>query len=165
MFSRWCGYEGISSHYIETKRGNVLNTNGEIIGFHNGAIFYTIGERHGFTITKKGPNDPRFFVISKDLEKNIITVAGNDNLEARENIKEVFIKDLHFISGKEPALPFSCEVRIRYRQERQKCEILKENNFYKITFEKPQIGVASGQSAVFYFEEVCLGGGIMEKIL
>ena len=85
------------SHYLKTKKGNVLNNKGEIIGIHEGAIFYTIGERHGFTITKKSPTDPRYFVISKDIKKNTITVSDkNNHSDEIYNIKKIVVKNLHF---------------------------------------------------------------------
>ncbi len=153
-------------HFIETKKGDVLNSKGEVVGIHDGALFYTIGQRHGFTITKKTPNDPSFFVVSKDLEKNTITVADKENqLDLVFNTKEIFIKDIHFIDGVEPEFPLNCQVRIRYRQEKQNCKVEKLELGYKISFEKPQNGVAKGQSAVFYQGEKCLGGGIMETII
>ncbi len=69
------------SHYIESKVGNVLNTSGEVIGTHNGAVFFTIGERHGFTITKKSPKDGAYFVVSKDVTNNTITVEHRDEVD------------------------------------------------------------------------------------
>lgn len=155
------------THYIKTKPGNVLNTEGKIIGHHNGAILYTIGERHGFTIMEKTPNDPRYFVVSKDLGKNTITVA---NKETNQNVvystKEVIISDMHWISGTKANLPLKTSVRIRYRQDKQKCTVSqdKSSGDYHIVFDKPQNGVAIGQSAVLYDREVCLGGGIIEKV-
>ena len=56
-------------HYIKEKKGRVLNERGEEIGFHNGAVFHTLGERHGFTITKKNPNDGAYYVVGKDVKK------------------------------------------------------------------------------------------------
>ena len=159
------------SHYIKTKKGDVLKTNGEVIGFHDGAILYTIGERHGFTITKKSPNDPRYFVVAKDLEKNTITVANKESeSEAVFSTKEVVIKDLHLISptpgvwetSRRVSEKFS--VRIRYRQEKQKCSIEKESDGWHILFNEPQNGVAPGQSAVLYDNDVCLGGGVIDAV-
>ncbi|MEN9524048.1 MAG: hypothetical protein RL536_117, partial [Candidatus Parcubacteria bacterium] len=63
------------SHYIQQKKGNVLDVNGKIIGEHNGAFLFTIGERHGFTITKKTPNDGALFAVSKNVLNNTITVS------------------------------------------------------------------------------------------
>jgi tRNA-specific 2-thiouridylase len=63
------------SHYIPSQRGDVLNESGEVIGYHDGALFFTMGERHGFIITKKGTDDVPLYVIDKNVEKNTITVA------------------------------------------------------------------------------------------
>lgn len=152
------------SHYIETKNGNVLNTSGEIIGTHDGAVFLTIGQRHGFSITKKTSDEPRYFVVSKDLENNTITVANKeDGKDEVFSTKEIFISNLHFIAG-EPVLPLKTSVRIRYRQEKQECIVNRAEGGYSVTFSEPQNGVAIGQSAVFYEGLVCLGGGIIEKV-
>ena len=66
-------------HYIEEKNGDVLNENGDIIGYHEGVIFYTLGERHGFVITKKSPNDGAYYVVGKDVKKNILYVSQDKN--------------------------------------------------------------------------------------
>src|SRR3989344_2701458 len=158
------------SHYIQPKRGDVLNTKGEVVGFHDGAMFYTIGERHGFTITKKSPEDPRFFVVSKDLEKNTITVASKESeSEKINNTKEIMVKDLHIISpmsdiGEYGSPTSKLGVRIRYRQEKQECVLEKRSDGYHIVFDVPQSAVPVGQSAVLYDGEICLGGGIIEEI-
>lgn len=156
--------EEFLTHYIKTEDGNVLNTKGEIVGTHKGAILYTIGQRHGFTITKKSSNDPRFFIISKDLDKNTITVADKE-LEKGSVFatKEIFLPKMHFVSGTEPALPLKTTVRIRYRQEKQSCLLEKRNDGIYIVFDEPQNGIAIGQSAVLYQSDICLGGGIIER--
>ncbi len=152
------------SHFIETKRGDVLNTEGEVIGFHDGSQFLTIGQRHGFTITKKTPEDPRYFIVSKDLEKNTITVASKElETNALNNIRSIHINNFNFISGTEPVFPHRTSVRIRYRQEKITCTVVKQENKYIVTFELPQNAIAVGQSAVFYDGDACLGGGIIEK--
>ncbi|MFH1608481.1 MAG: tRNA methyl transferase PRC-barrel domain-containing protein, partial [Patescibacteria group bacterium] len=78
-------------HYIKEKRGKVMlahqslgdggNEKEEVIGFHNGAVFYTLGERHGFTITKKKSDSKPFYVVKKDVKKNILYVSQNRNLK------------------------------------------------------------------------------------
>ncbi len=153
------------SHFINTEEGKVLNTKGEIVGTHVGAIFYTIGQRHGFNLSKKTENDPRFFVVSKDLGKNTITVASKEEENDEVySIKEILVTNIHFI-GTEPKLPLETSVRIRYRQEKQKCILDKTREGYRIKFDDPQSGIAVGQSAVLYEGERCLGGGIIEKVM
>ncbi len=151
------------SHYIDLKQGDVLNTKGQVVGTHDGALFYTIGQRHGFNITKKTTHDPRFFVVSKNIEKNTITIADKDSeKEVILSTKEIILKNIHFISGTEPMFPIEISVRIRYHQEKQKCTIYKKTTGYHIVFEAPQSGIAVGQSAVLYNGEMCLGGGIID---
>ncbi len=154
------------SHYIKTVPGRVLNTKGEVVGEHEGSIFYTIGQRHGFLIIKKTPDEPRYFVVSKDLGKNTITVASKENeKEVVYSTKEIILNNIHFVSEKSPTYPLKTTVRIRYRQEKQACIVQKEKNGYKVVFDNVQNGIAVGQSPVFYNGETCLGGGIIEKIL
>ncbi len=153
------------SHYIEIKKGDVLNVSGEIIGHHDGAMFLTIGQRHGFTVTKKTANDPRYFIVAKDILNNTITVASKENeSESVYSVKQILIRDLHLISDSSISFPYSTSVRIRYRQEKQECTINKTEEGYSVQFMHPQNGVAIGQSTVFYDGEKCLGGGIIEKI-
>ncbi len=152
------------SHYIKTEKGNVLNTGGEIIGEHPGAIFFAIGQRHGFNITKKSPDDPRYFVVSKSVRENTITVATRENEEISPySTKEMFTKNLHLISGQKPKFPLETMARIRYRQQKQDCMVQEESGGYRVYFKKPQEGVSVGQSVVFYDGQVCLGGGIIEE--
>lgn len=152
------------SHYIEIKNGDVLNSKGEIVGSHDGAMFYTIGQRHGFTITEKSSAEPRFFIISKDLENNTITIADKEkDFSEVFSVKELDISGLHFVSGGVFKFPMKTSVRIRYRQEKINCVLDKNKNGYTVSFQKPQNAIAKGQFAVFYNDENCLGGGIIEK--
>lgn len=152
------------AHYIEIKNGDVLNSKGEIIGSHDGAMFYTIGQRHGFTITKKSSDDPRYFVISKDLENNTITVADKEkDFSEVFSVKKIDVSSMHFVSREEFKFPMKTSVRIRYRQEKFHCILDKNKTGYTVSFQKPQNAIAEGQFAVFYKGEVCLGGGIIEK--
>lgn len=148
------------THYIESKPGCVLNESGEVIGRHEGAIFYTIGERHGYEIFKHGKDDPRFFVIAKDILKNTITV-GSKSSNITED-KKFKIREINWISGNEPDITETFDIRFRYRQEKQKCKIVRVGDMYEIIPEKLQFGIAPGQSAVIYQDDVCLGGGVIE---
>jgi len=145
--------EDFLSHFIKTDVGKVLDTEGKVIGRHRGALYYTIGERHGFEVEKKKPDSKAYFVVSKDIEKNTITVSNND-LEIESILpKSVTIEKENWINQSKTN---SMEVRLRYRQEKVRVKV--EGNV--IHLEKPQL-VASGQSIVFYQGEECLGGGII----
>ena len=151
------------ARYIPQKRGDVLDLDGEIIGHHNGALFFTIGERHGFTITQKTESEVPLYVIAKNVEKNLITVSSKQELRhfgRSSNLsQEISIKDINLI-GKIPNKNLSC--RIRYRQEKIKCKIQIKDGQTRVIFDQPQIGISPGQSLVLYDGEICLGGGIID---
>jgi tRNA U34 2-thiouridine synthase MnmA/TrmU len=85
------------AHYIEPKRGDVLNEEGKIIGFHDGALFHTLGERHGFTITEKTPDDKPYYVIAKNITTNTITVSQNPKNQtlSKEVSLQIVYGDFH----------------------------------------------------------------------
>lgn len=143
------------AHYIEKKNGNVLDIDGNVIGHHDGALFFTLGERHGFTITEKGSEDGRLYVISRDLEANTITVGEKSGKKTLNLSKEIFIEDANWIILPDPAKKFSA--RIRYQQILQPCTVLED----KIIFESAQESASSGQSIVVYDGDICIGGGVI----
>lgn len=149
------------SHYIESKKGNVLDEKGNIIGEHDGSFFFTIGERHGFTITEKTPHDEPYYVISKNIEKNTITVANKNVLgELPNGVTKVFLKDVNWNQGAGRApLGKKLQARSRYREPLSEV-VISDEKF--VTFTEPQFTISPGQSIVFYDGEVCLGGGIIE---
>jgi len=145
------------SRYMPPQIGAVLDLEGKKIGHHNGALFFTIGERHGFTITKKSNKEMPLYVISKNIKKNTITVAPQHfGRPSKMLVKEVELKDINLI-GKISKKDLLC--RIRYRQEKISCRIEKD----KVIFDKPQMGISPGQSLVLYDGEICLGGGIIDS--
>ncbi|MDB5194257.1 MAG: tRNA (5-methylaminomethyl-2-thiouridylate)-methyltransferase, tRNA-specific 2-thiouridylase [Parcubacteria group bacterium] len=144
--------EEFLSHFIDLRKGSVLDTGGEVIGTHNGALLYTLGERHGFEITRKTSDSKPYFVIGKNLERNTITVSDKPAEIALHSPRSMPIKDMNRIHD-----PLAeAEARIRYRQEKFAVEI-HEN---EVIFEAPQTA-APGQSIVFYKGVECLGGAIM----
>ena len=150
------------AHFIEEKEGNVLNEKGEVIVTHRGAYFYTLGERHGFTVTKKSTDDAPFYIIAKDLEANTIIVAhqGKKPLEcASQDIK---ISQVNFCRGVVPNISRSYTAQVRYHGEQYKCKItdIKQTSF-ALKLDKPAV-FDRGQSVVLYDGFECLGGGVIE---
>jgi tRNA-specific 2-thiouridylase len=150
------------SHYIKSERGDVLNESGEVIGYHEGVIYLTLGERHGFTITKKTPNDERYYIIEKNIEKNTITVSQKNEKKSHSlELSNIKIKKCSWVS-EAPSVKAKYTAQIRYHGEYLPCEISNiENNACEVIFKNP-ILVASGQSIVIFSGKTCLGGGIVE---
>jgi tRNA-specific 2-thiouridylase len=133
---------------IKPRKGKILNMNGRELGFHDGTMYYTIGQRHGLNITLgSGP----YYVVKKDLKKNIIVVGDEKDL-AQKNAE---ISDIQWISTQYRSADL--HVKIRYRTPSQKAKLEKN----KLTFIKPQRAITSGQSAVFYRGSQVVGGGII----
>ena len=151
------------SQYLPAKGGNIVNTQGKVLGHHNGLMYYTIGQRKGIGIgnTKEGTGEP-WFVVDKDLEKNELIVTQGDNSVLYS--KGLIATDFNFIN--EVQFPLECTVKFRYRQKDTKAVINKLNeNKYEVMFDEPQKAVTLGQIVVAYDGEVCLGGGVIDKII
>ncbi|MFA5933675.1 MAG: tRNA 2-thiouridine(34) synthase MnmA [Candidatus Paceibacterota bacterium] len=149
-------------HYIKEKKGNILDEKGKVIGTHNGALFYTLGERHGFEIIKKGINDKPYYVVGKDILKNTLIVSQTIKRSASDSFKNnEFLLEGVSITNKVPVIGKKYHARIRYRQVLEECVVLEWGiKTAKVHFKNPQT-VASGQSLVLYDKYECLGGGIV----
>ncbi|MCH7613962.1 MAG: tRNA 2-thiouridine(34) synthase MnmA, partial [Candidatus Marinimicrobia bacterium] len=155
-------------HYIDEKKGDVINEKGDVIGWHSGSVFFTLGERHGFTITKKGTDDKPYYIIAKNIDNNTLIVSDTPEESISER-KEIIIEKTNWITdvpkiGEKPARiggRGGYQARIRHLGELRECEIIsigKGNatlKFHKALLASP------GQSLVLYDGEECLGGGII----
>lgn len=145
--------EDFLKKFIPPKRGEIVDGNGRIVGFHKGAHYFTIGQRRGLRLAG-GP----YYVLEKDVQKNILVVTKRK----RDLLKrEAVLRDVVWLGGK---LPQKINVKIRYRHPGAPATLYKiQDTKYKILFSKPQFAVAPGQSAVFYKREQLLGGGIIDS--
>lgn len=149
------------SHYIEKKRGDVLDEDGRVIGTHDGATYLTLGVRHGFTVTEKTPDERPYYVIARDVEKNTITVSHRapDGTLASEK-KEFSLSSVNWI-GDRPESGKKYRARVRHLGELLPCMVEVVNaSEAEIGFDTP-LTIASGQSVVVYEGDICLGGGIV----
>ncbi len=145
--------------YIKENIGDVLSTDGEKIGTHSGAVFYTIGERHDFNINPEyqTPQMPRLFIISKDIEQNMLTVGTKEELEQyQSNTLILRIKDINWIN-EPPKDDREYQCRIRHRGKLYPCSLSKD----RITFKEAPYAPAAGQFAAIYSGDECLGGGVI----
>jgi len=153
----------------ERSRGGVLNEQGKVIGQHDGAMFFTLGERHGFEIFSQTSDSKPYYIVAKDIKKNTLTVSPNFN-QGQALTSEVKIEKTNWINQSSDlevkplgASRFNLQARVRYRQPLQACHLTQVDNKKStatISFSKPQLAV-SGQSLVLYNQNICLGGGII----
>ncbi len=146
-------------NHIEPKEGKIKHINGEILGTHNGIQHFTIGQRKGLGIAWPEP----LYVESLDKQKNIVYVANKNDLFKREAI----IKNVNWVSIEEPLKEIEVEAQIRYRSEPVKGILVPVKNVdnmtkkFKLIFEDNQSSITPGQAAVFYKDEILLGGGLI----
>lgn len=149
--------------YIPAQPGVIETLEGEVIGEHQGLMYYTIGQRQGLGIggTRNHPEAP-WFVAAKDLERNVLTVVqGTDHPALFTN--RMTLSQIHWVSGQAPMLPAQLACKHRYRQPDQACTLVATDQGFEVQFDEPQRAITPGQSAVFYQGEVCLGGGVIEN--
>jgi len=139
---------------IESKPGNIVDLNHNILGKHEGLSFYTIGQRQGIKLAG-GP----FYVFKKDIKNNLLIVTK----DSKQLLSKTLIaKDINWISGITPKFPLRVRAQIRYGHKAQLATIRKQNNFLKVEFDKPQLAITPGQSVVFFKNKQVLGGGIIQ---
>ncbi|MDO8561570.1 MAG: tRNA 2-thiouridine(34) synthase MnmA [bacterium] len=143
------------SRFMKLKKGAVLDMKGAVIGTHDGAQLYTVGQRHGFQITG-APSQNGFYVTGSNVKENTISVSENFRDAAK---KCATLNSIHWI-GAEPAFPLEAEVQTRYREVPIKSSISKSGGAITVSFQEPHI-VSPGQSLVVYQGEKCLGGGVI----
>ncbi len=149
--------------YLPAQPGPIQTLEGKTIGQHDGLMFYTIGQRQGLLIggLKDTPEAP-WYVADKNLAQNTLIVVQGTHHPALFKTSLV-AATLHWIN-RMPALPYQCKAKTRYRQADQDCILAKQaDGKYLVTFSEPQRAITPGQSIVFYDEDICLGGGIIES--
>ena len=160
--------------YLPASPGNIEDPDGNIMGQHSGLMYHTLGQRQGLGIggVKDAPDAP-WYVVEKDLERNVLRVAQGNN-HPKLFSKSLYVQKMDWIDGCGPTLPLRCKAKTRYRQADQECVVTfindtseKDNSPVNIfvEFEEPQRAVTPGQSVVFYEGDTCLGGGVIESTL
>lgn len=150
--------------YLPAQPGKIMTVDGEEIGQHQGLMYHTLGQRKGLGIggTKDGGEDP-WYVVEKDQENNVLLVAqGHDHPSLYS--QGLIAQQLHWVDRKTVTEPFRCVVKTRYRQPDIACTVTPiDDERIEVRFDEPVAAVTPGQSAVFYIDEVCLGGGVIEQ--
>jgi len=137
------------------KPGKIIGQNGEVIGEHDGAIFYTIGQRHGLDVGGGMP----YYVTGKNMKKNEVHVT-TDLQDQNLWSKGIKLTDIHWINNA-PKNGAKLQVRTRHRAPLIDCEVSYKNNETFITLKDEIRAITPGQSAVLYDNDQVLGGGII----
>ncbi len=151
------------SQYLPARPGDIQTLEGEVKGRHDGLMYYTLGQRQGLGIGGSGTGEP-WFVADKDLERNILYVVQGDK-HPRLYSKGLSATDVNWISPRKPEGTFTCTAKFRYRQPDQGVRVtLGADGTAEVVFDQLQKAVTPGQSVVLYDGDICLGGGIIDKI-
>lgn len=151
------------NRHLKPKPGKIIDSEGKVVGEHKGLWFYTIGQRRGLKLPSAKP----FYVLDKEVKKNILIVTQNEKELYK---KELIVKEVNWISTKPQKFPLKVKAKIRYRHKSAPAVLSYQlkNKSYKLIFNKAQRAITPGQSVVFYLPcrqagqgEELLGGGIM----
>ena len=149
------------SHYVDGAPGDVLNEEGSVIGTHTGALYYTLGQRHGFSILPSQDSSLPYYVVGKDMVTNTLTVSVTPRTCTNTRIT---LSDMNVIA---PVLPEICEAQFRYRQKPFNVTVeMTVDSRGMLTVQDAHVDMPSvGQSCVLYAGRECLGGGIINDIV
>ena len=156
------GIKDFLQEYIEVTPGQIIDRDtNEVLGTHEGAVFYTIGQRHGLNLGGGLP----YYVVGKDMEKNQVFVSKNLNhlnlWTKTLKLKDVIIRQIHQESGNIQPNLSELTCRVRHRAPLIACSFNPETN--EVTLNEEIKHPAAGQSVVFYAGDVCIGGGIIAE--
>lgn len=147
--------------YIHAHKGEIVDGHGNVLGHHDGVHHYTIGQRKGLGIAAAQP----LYVVGLDAGRNRVIVGDRDSAQQTE----CTIHHVNWVSITEPVTPIQAKVQVRYRAQPVPVTVIPipsdghNGSRVKLVFEQPQFCITPGQAAVWYDEDLLLGGGLIEK--
>ncbi|MBI3897062.1 MAG: tRNA 2-thiouridine(34) synthase MnmA [Gammaproteobacteria bacterium] len=153
-------YKNFLERYLPPQPGDMRTLQGECKGRHDGLMYYTLGQRHGLGLGGAGD---AWYVVRKDMASNTLYVAQGEHHPALYHDTLVGI-DAHWIHGAPPA-GSRLQAKTRYRQSDQACQVEpRSDGAVHVVFDTPQRALTPGQSVVFYQDDECLGGAVIDII-
>lgn len=159
-------FKSFLNEYMLAKPGKMINTRGDVLGQHDGLMFYTLGQRQGLGIggLANSGEDP-WYVVDKDITTNTLMVAQGAQ-HPMLYAQGLISGPIHWLTHEALALPMTCHAKIRYRQTEFACVVSPgDNQQHYVMFDAPQRAVTPGQYIVFYEKNQCLGGATIEHII
>ena len=159
-------FKDFLAQYLPAQPGNIESAEGEVIGKHDGLMYHTLGQRKGLRIGGlANSGEEPWYVVEKDLIRNVLIVGQGHN-HPRLFSKGLIGNQLHLVNRNELNEPIKCTVKTRYRQDDVACNLSPmANGEYLVMFDEQQSSVTPGQSVVFYQDDICLGGGIINTLI
>ncbi|HES7049516.1 TPA: tRNA 2-thiouridine(34) synthase MnmA, partial [Streptococcus pyogenes] len=156
-------FKDFLGQYLPAQPGRMMTVDGRDMGEHAGLMYYTIGQRGGLGIGGQhgGDNKP-WFVVGKDLSKNILYVGQgfyHDSLMSTS----LTASEIHFTRDMPNEFKLECTAKFRYRQPDSKVKVYVKGNQARVVFDDLQRAITPGQAVVFYNEQECLGGGMIDQ--
>ena len=164
-------FKDFLQQYLPAQKGDIYTDDGKKIGTHDGLMYYTLGQRGGIGIGGvKDRDEAPWFVLHKDLDNNRLIVGqGHDHPMLQSTELTAYKLDWVVDAPAQlfTAQGYRCTAKTRYRQPDQACTVFaldETGDTIKVVFDEPQRAVTPGQSCVFYQDDICLGGGVIETI-
>ncbi|HFZ9768974.1 TPA: tRNA 2-thiouridine(34) synthase MnmA [Streptococcus agalactiae] len=156
-------FKDFLGQYLPAQPGRMMTVDGRDMGEHAGLMYYTIGQRGGLGIGGQhgGDNKP-WFVVGKDLSKNILYVGQgfyHDSLMSTS----LTASEIHFTRDMPNEFKLECTAKFRHRQPDSKVTVYVKGNQARVVFDDLQRAITPGQAVVFYNEQECLGGGMIDQ--
>ncbi|MDR1568121.1 MAG: tRNA 2-thiouridine(34) synthase MnmA [Streptococcaceae bacterium] len=152
------------SQYLPAQKGQMLTTDGVVMGAHDGLMYYTIGQRQGLGIGGTSESSEPWFVVGKDLSQNILYVGQGFNHPALFSTS-LKAREISFTKPYEKTdFEFDCTAKFRYRQADVPVHVEIKGEEAIVDFKAPVRAVTPGQAVVFYDGEECLGGGLIDHV-
>ena len=161
-------FKDFLAQYLPAQPGIIESAESVEVGKHDGLMYHTLGQRKGLRIGGLATSGEQpWYVVDKDMQRNVL-IVGQGHDHPRLFSKGLMANQLHWVNRKAINEAFTCTVKTRYRQEDVPCTVTplnNDNNEFQIDFMQPQSSVTPGQSVVFYQNDVCLGGGIIDQLI
>lgn len=159
-------FKSFLQEFLLARPGDIKSVCGQLIGRHEGIMYYTLGQRQGLGIggIKTASEDP-WYVVDKEIATNTLFVAQG-KYHPKLYSQGLICDSIHWLTDAVPELPLTCYAKTRYRQPEQACMISPvDNNQHYIMFSSPQRAVTPGQYIVFYDKNQCIGGAVINTII
>lgn len=156
-------FKSFLKQFLPAKPGEMVDEHGNVIGRHDGLMYYTLGQRRGLGIGGRSEGTGEsWFVIGKDLNRNLLIVQQGEHDELFSTALDA--EYVNWIAGAPKARTFACTAKFRYRQPDQNVTVTVDGGGAHVAFETEQRAVTPGQWVVFYDGEHCLGGGPIDAV-